>query len=70
MNECTDPLTPFICGNFAGIMCENTIGSYVCQCPDGFMLQQDPMTCLGKLKIMTIQRIPPDIYTDRVYIPM
>ena len=30
--------------------CTNTIGSFVCSCQNGFVLDSDNLTCQGKVK--------------------
>ena len=33
-------------------MCNNTIGSFICSCRDGFLLAGDGRTCDGRLDII------------------
>ena len=42
--------------------CKNTNGSYLCQCNDGFFLDGNARTCIGKLK----RRFN---YVDQFYFP-
>ena len=28
-------------------VCHNTVGSYICKCPDGYMLAYDGRSCIG-----------------------
>ena len=36
--------------------CKNTNGSYLCQCNDGFFLDGNARTCIGKLKKESIMQ--------------
>jgi len=47
VNECLDETTVHKCSSNAN--CVNTEGSYVCECPPGYMLLADQRTCDGKL---------------------
>ena len=38
------------CGRKAEVLCINTIGSYTCDCIEGYILQ-DNITCIGKKNI-------------------
>ncbi|XP_070548454.1 fibrillin-2-like isoform X9 [Ptychodera flava] len=42
INECE--LNPPVCG----YQCENTIGSFICKCPEGFELAEDGQTCYDR----------------------
>lgn len=35
-------------------ICQNTIGSYICDCNDGFMLGNDGTSCNGKKLLSTL----------------
>ena len=43
---------------FSGIcpngICKNTIGSYICNCPQGYALSSDGTSCEGKRKLYSI----------------
>ena len=34
------------------VVCYNTPGSFQCVCGDGYMLDTDMLTCIGKLKLI------------------
>ena len=37
-------------------LCENTLGSYLCSCPEGYSLGSDQRSCVGKFIIMSSLR--------------
>ena len=40
------------------VQCNNTVGSFACICGDGYMLDTDELTCVGKLAyIVTMQNL-------------
>ena len=41
----SDPCDDNLCDQF----CENTNGSYKCSCQEGYILDNDGLTCNGKL---------------------
>ena len=42
MNECEEV-------NDCQQICENTVGSYICSCNEGFTLADDNRTCIGMI---------------------
>ena len=45
-DECSQPIPP--CDQ----TCNNTIGSFLCGCMEGFELEPDSRTCNGKMHVM------------------
>lgn len=48
INECQEGT------HHCGLTCINTVGSYMCQCNEGFRLDGDMQTCNGKLSFSCI----------------
>ena len=53
INECTT--NPSICHSLA--VCKNTLGSYICECPNGYTLGYDKFTCVGEYIILILQEL-------------
>ena len=37
--------------------CTNTLGSFLCQCPEGYILDTDDQTCIGKSYTVQLDRV-------------
>jgi len=55
VNECLNETTVNKCSTNAE--CINTEGSYICECPSGYMLLADQRTCDGKLSHLIVSRL-------------
>ena len=46
MNECAS--RTHSCDRASRASCQNTVGSYVCTCPDGYIVDETGLSCLGE----------------------